>query len=84
MESALGVNTDAIGAPETIAAFDRIRNHFGINRIGQKGALAALGDQEHLDVIKTAVATARARLGEIAVSNGLTPLPSATNFVTMV
>lgn len=31
----------AIGPAELIAGFDRIRNHFGINRIAQAGALAA-------------------------------------------
>jgi histidinol-phosphate/aromatic aminotransferase/cobyric acid decarboxylase-like protein len=32
----------AIGHPELIAAFDRVRNHFGVGRIAQAGALAAL------------------------------------------
>ena len=73
----------AIGPAELIAGFDRIRNHFGINRIAQAGALAALNDQDWLDRILTEVAAARIRIGQIAQDNGLTPLPSATNFVAI-
>ena len=73
----------AIGPAELIAGFDRIRNHFGINRIAQAGALAALNDRDWLDRILTEVAAARIRIGQIAQDNGLTPLPSATNFVAI-
>ena len=73
----------AIGPEELIAGFDRIRNHFGINRIAQIGALAALQDRDWLAHIMTEVAAARARIGAIARDNGLTPLPSATNFVAI-
>ena len=34
----------ALGHADLIAAFDRVRNHFGVSRIAQAGALAALGD----------------------------------------
>ena len=34
-----------IGHPEMISAFDKIRNHFGISRIQQAGAIAAISDQ---------------------------------------
>ena len=27
----------ALGAPEVVAAFDRVRNHFGVNRVAQAG-----------------------------------------------
>lgn len=73
----------ALGAPALIAAFGRIRNHFGVNLMAQAGALAALGDDRWLDATRDKVARARARLGDIATANGLVPLPSATNFVTM-
>ena len=73
----------AIGPAELIAGFDRIRNHFGLNRIGQAGALAALEDQDWLAHIRAQVAHARTRIGTIAQENGLTPLPSATNFVAI-
>ena len=73
----------AIGPAELIAGFDRIRNHFGISRIAQAGALAALQDQDWLDHIRQQVAEARARISDIAADNGLTALPSATNFVAI-
>lgn len=72
-----------IGPKPLINAFNKIRNHFGISRISQAGALAALADQAWLDKVRADVATARDRLATIAFQNGLTPLPSATNFVTI-
>jgi histidinol-phosphate aminotransferase len=73
----------AVGHPEIISAFDKIRNHFGISRISQAGAIAAIKDQDWVDHVKREVITARARIRDIARDNGLTPLPSATNFMTV-
>lgn len=73
----------AIGAPELIAAFDRIRNHFGVNRIAQAGALAALEDQGWLAHVVAEVAAARSRIAQIGADSGLKALPSATNFVAL-
>ena len=73
----------AIGAPELITAFHKVRNHFGMNRAGQEGALAALADTEwHRDVVAK-IDAARQRIAEIARQNGLAPLPSAANFVAI-
>ena len=72
-----------LGAREVVAAFHRVRNHFGISRISQAGALAALADQDYLRDVLSRIAAARTRIGEIAGAHGLTPLPSATNFVTL-
>ena len=36
----------AIAHPDLITAFNKIRNHFGMSRIGQAGALAALSDPD--------------------------------------
>lgn len=73
----------ATGHPQLIAAFDRVRNHFGVNRIAQAGALAALQDQDWLARTLAQVAQARTRIAAIATDNGLTALPSATNFVAI-
>lgn len=73
----------AIGPQDLITAFHKIRNHFGMCRISQAGALAALDDQAYLAETVQNVAKARARIAEIAVQNGLTTLPSATNFVAV-
>ena len=73
----------AIAAPGLITAFHKVRNHFGMGRIAQAGALAALQDQGWLAQVAAQVAQARESLVQIARDNGLRPLPSATNFVTM-
>ncbi len=73
----------ALAAPGLISAFDKVRNHFGMGRIAQAGALAALQDQGWLDEVRAKVAASRERLAAIARESGLEPLPSATNFVTM-
>ncbi len=73
----------AIGAAELIAAFDKVRNHFGMCRISQAGALAALHDRGWLAHVRAEVARAKSRIGRIARAEGLEPLPSATNFVTI-
>ncbi|KIC14791.1 pyridoxal phosphate-dependent aminotransferase [Leisingera sp. ANG-Vp] len=73
----------AIGHPELIAAFNKVRNHFGMNRAAQAGALAALQDQGWLEHVAAEIAAARARIAGIAAENGLSALPSATNFVAI-
>jgi histidinol-phosphate aminotransferase len=64
-------------------AFNKVRNHFGVNRIAQAGALAALADTGWLESVKQRVVRARERIARIGLANGLEPLPSATNFVTL-
>ena len=71
------------GHPALIAGFDRVRNHFGVNRIGQAGALAALADPGWLAEVRARVGAARDRIGAIAAENGFQALPSATNFVAV-
>ncbi|OIP84280.1 MAG: histidinol-phosphate aminotransferase [Rhodobacterales bacterium CG2_30_65_12] len=73
----------AIAAPGLVAAFDKVRNHFGMSKVSQEGALAAIGDQGHLGEVRAAVSVARGRLAEIARANGLAALPSAANFVAI-
>lgn len=71
-------------AHETLAKdFDKIRNHFGMSRVSVAGALAALEDQTYLDEVLGKVAASKDRIGAIARDNGLEPLASATNFVTL-
>ncbi len=73
----------AITAPDLAQAFDKVRNHFGMGRISQIGALAALADQAWLEHIRQEITLARNRVRQIARNNGLQPLDSATNFVTV-
>ena len=72
-----------VGHAELIRAFDKIRNHFGITRLGQVAGIAALADQAHLTSVVAQVKESRAAIARIARENGLTPLPSATNFVAI-
>ena len=73
----------AIGPVDLITAFGKIRNHFGMSRIGQAGALAAISDTAYLEDIRGKVAAARGRISQIAADNGLSIIPSATNFVAV-
>ncbi|WFR96280.1 pyridoxal phosphate-dependent aminotransferase [Rhizobium tumorigenes] len=73
----------AIGVPETVAAFDKLRNHFGMNRLATVGALAALDDQGYLTEVIGKIHGAQERIAIIARDNGLMPLASATNFVAI-
>lgn len=73
----------AIGNARLTRAFNRIRNHFGVTRLTQAAALAALQDEEHLNWALASIDASRERLYAIAKDNGLEPIPSATNFVTI-
>ncbi|MEM8855927.1 MAG: pyridoxal phosphate-dependent aminotransferase [Pseudomonadota bacterium] len=73
----------AITSPELAKAFDKVRNHFGVNRVAQAGALAALADTDYLRRVTADVAAAKARIAQIASTHGLTPIQSATNFLTL-
>lgn len=73
----------AIGPADLIAAFNRVRNHFGVTRLGQVAALAALQDQAWLRDVVARVADGRRRIAAIAQRNGLASVESATNFVAV-
>jgi len=73
----------AIGARGLIAAFDKIRHHFGVTRLSQEAALASLGDQHFIATVERLVAEGRRDYETLAASLGLKALPSATNFVAI-
>ncbi len=73
----------AIGHADLINSFNKVRNHFGMNRASQAGALAALGDQQYLAQTLADVAATKERIGGIVRQYGLEPIASATNFVTI-
>jgi len=73
----------AIGHPALIEAFHKVRNHFGMNRAAQAGAVAALADQAYLAQVHDKITLARDRIAAIARDSGLIPLSSATNFVAI-
>ncbi len=73
----------AVGQADLINAFNKVRNHFGMNRISQAGALSALSDDAYLGDVIARVQKSRDQIATIALKNGLTPIPSATNFVAI-
>lgn len=72
-----------MGDAALVTAFDKVRNHYGINRLGQVCALAALRDRDYLAEAVARIARARERIAAIAADCGLSALPSATNFVAI-
>ncbi|UYP68250.1 pyridoxal phosphate-dependent aminotransferase [Thalassobacter stenotrophicus] len=73
----------AIGPRALITAFHKVRNHFGMSRVSQAGALAALRDPDWLEHVRAQVAISRAEIARIGAAHGLRALPSAANFVTL-
>ena len=73
----------AIAPARTIGGLGRIRNHFGVNRIAQAGALASLGDRAFIASVVEEVARGRDEYHALARRLGLASVPSATNFVAI-
>lgn len=72
-----------LGHETVISAFDKVRNHYGMNRTGQIGALEALKDQTYLSQVNQKFALGRAKIEEIASGHGLSAIASVTNFVAI-
>ena len=73
----------AVAPSRTIGGLGRIRNHFGVNRIAQAGALASLSDREFIASVVEEVARGRDEYHALARRLGLSSVPSATNFVAI-
>ena len=72
-----------VAAADLALAFNKVRNHFGVNRIAQAGALASLADTAWLDQVRGWVEDAKRRIAAIGRAHGFEALPSATNFVAL-
>ena len=73
----------AIGEKDLILNFEKIRNHFGMSRISQVGALAALEDYDFISDVINKVKLSRNRIADIANNNNCKFIPSFTNFVAI-
>jgi histidinol-phosphate aminotransferase len=73
----------AIAPAETVRSFDKIRHHFGVNRVAQEGALASLGDPDFITSVRREVEAGREDYTRLAAELGFAALPSATNFVAI-
>jgi len=73
----------AIAHPDIITGFNKIRNHFAVNRLAQVAALASIEDSNAIPEALKKVQTGRQRIYSFANKNQLEYLPSATNFVAV-
>jgi len=70
-----------IARPELVEALHKTREPFNVNGIGQIGALAALGDEEHQRKTKELTDEGRSYFEKEFAAMGLEFIPSAANFV---
>ena len=70
-----------IGHPELIAALEKVRQPFNINSIAQAGALAALGDEEHVQRTRANNSNGLKFFEQAVQTLGLEHIPSAANFI---
>ena len=73
----------AVAHKELVTGLNKIRNHFGLNRLAQAGALASLGDPDFLVQVAGWVEAGRQDYYALANRLGLSAIPSATNFVAI-
>lgn len=72
-----------MGHPDLVSGFNRIRNHFAVNKLAQIAAVASLEDADILPNVLQQVSAGRQRIYELAETLGLPFLRSSTNFVTL-
>ena len=70
-----------LGMYEVVATFQKIRLHYGVNRLAQVAAITALGEAAYVREIVAEIERGRAEYAQLAEHLGTTTLPSRTNFV---
>ncbi len=70
----------ALASPAVVAAFDKVRAHFAVNRVAQAGALASLRDPGFLERVRASNAAGLAEYAALGAEIDAPTLPSATNF----
>lgn len=68
------------GHCDVIANCNKVRTQYGVNRVAQAGAFAALGDSGFVATVVRETATGRAEYERLGRRLGLATLPSHTNF----
>jgi histidinol-phosphate aminotransferase len=71
----------ALVAPESAALFEKIRLHFGVGRLSQVAALAALQSVDYMNMVIVETERGRQEYRAYGAELGLRTYPSATNFV---
>jgi histidinol-phosphate aminotransferase len=71
----------AIARPEVIAALDKIRDHYNLDRLAQAAAVAALGDQDYLLACVGKIKETRGWFSGELCKIGYQVIPSSGNYV---
>jgi len=71
----------AIARPEIIAALDKIRDHYHLDRLAQAAAVAALKDQEYFSACIARICDIRDWFRDELLGLGYTVLPSSANYL---
>jgi histidinol-phosphate aminotransferase len=71
----------AIARPEIIAALDKIRDHYNLDRLAQAACVAALKDQHYLQTMCRAICETREWFSAQLRIIGYTVIPSQGNYV---
>ena len=70
-----------IGNKKMVKSFNKVRNHFGVNKLGQIAAKVALEDKDHLKTVLKNVNQSKNDIAAVFQKFGFTSLSSRTNFV---
>lgn len=73
----------AFGNSSLIKGYDKIRNHFGVNKLAQIAAAASLKDDSMLPTVRASVLKGREKIYTMADELDLPYLESFTNFVAV-
>ena len=71
----------AVADAVVVEALEKVRHHYGVNRVAQAGALASLEDSDFVAHVVNSVVEGRSDYARLGESLGLPTLPSAANFV---
>jgi histidinol-phosphate aminotransferase len=71
----------AVARPEIVAALDKIRDHYHLDRLALVAATAALGDQAYLQATVARIRATRAAFVAGLAELGYAVIPSQANFV---
>lgn len=71
----------AVARPEVIAALDKIRDHYNLDRLAQAALVAALDDQDYLRTCVARICATRDWMTGELCKLGYQVIPSSTNFL---
>jgi histidinol-phosphate aminotransferase len=71
----------AIGRPEVIAALNKIRDHYNLDRLAQVAATAALSDQQYFKECVARIRETRSWFSAELLKLGYQVIPSSGNYV---